>query len=36
MDMLYRLAVRRVLGREQGRDTRVERKEKQEKNLSVV
>ena len=27
MDMLYRLAVKRALGREQGRDTRIEMKE---------
>ena len=33
MDMLYRLAVKRVLGREQGRDTRVERKEKTRKKF---
>ena len=31
--MLYRLAVRRVLGRKQGRDTRVERKEKTRKKI---
>ena len=37
MDMLYRLGVRRVLGREQGLDTRVERKELEtKKKLSVV
>ena len=33
MDMLYRLAVKRVWGREQGRDTRVERKEKTRKKI---
>ena len=33
MEMLYRLAIRRGLGREQGRDTRVERKEKTRKKI---
>ena len=33
MDMLYRLAIRRGLGRDQGRDTRVERKEKTRKKI---
>ena len=36
MDMLYRLAVKRVLGREQGRDTRVERKEKTRKKNCLL
>ena len=36
MDMLYRLAIRRGLGRKQGRDTRVERKEKTRKKLGVT
>ena len=33
MDMLYRLAIRRGLGRKQGRDTRVERKELETKKI---
>ena len=36
MDMLYRLGVRRVLGREQGRDTRVERKELETKKICLL
>ena len=34
--MLYRLAVRRVLGRKQGRDTRVERKELETKKNCLL
>ena len=36
MDMLYCLAIRRGLGREQGRDTRVERKEKTRKKNCLL